>query len=62
MPYGLARVVWLASPVLSGRPASGCKRTASRPLSSVVCPLLSTLRKEQWIEVTEKWLAPYLDY
>jgi 5-methyltetrahydrofolate--homocysteine methyltransferase len=21
-----------------------------------------TLRKEQWIEVTEKWLAPYLDY
>ena len=21
-----------------------------------------TLRKEQWVEVTEKWLAPYLDY
>ena len=21
-----------------------------------------TLRKDQWIEVTEKWLAPYLDY
>ncbi|HKB57152.1 MAG TPA: methionine synthase [Lacunisphaera sp.] len=21
-----------------------------------------TIRKEQWIEVTEKWLAPYLDY
>ncbi|HYC72309.1 MAG TPA: vitamin B12 dependent-methionine synthase activation domain-containing protein, partial [Opitutaceae bacterium] len=21
-----------------------------------------TLRKDQWIEVTERWLAPYLDY
>jgi len=21
-----------------------------------------TLRKDQWMEVSEKWLAPYLDY
>lgn len=21
-----------------------------------------TLRKDQWLEVSEKWLAPYLDY
>ncbi len=21
-----------------------------------------TLRKDQWLEVSERWLAPYLDY